>query len=274
MDSERKMVTPMLQKMSILQSIMKGLLAVSLVMSANALACETGLICPGATVYPDDYSAGFAQVIAINPSTGQITVKGNYSSSYGRYSVEQLAIPTGCMQGMCVGDRVIPSNYSAGYASIIAINTYKKTFTVKGNYSDNYSRYSAQSLATLSGCYRGVCVGENVIPSDYSNGYATVIAFNPVSRVFTVKGNYSSTYGYYERGKLAREKGCVSGICVGDQVFPDDYTAGYATVVAVSRENRTITLRGNYSSSYGRYSPERLAILKACEDYDADARRE
>lgn len=188
---------------------------ISFVGSSAAFACPSGsadLICPDDKVYPESYRDGYATVIAVSPNTGIVTVNGNYSSSDDRYTVNDLAVATGCLGNFCVGEgkgeQVIPESYNDGYATVIAVNPHSGKLTVKGNYSSSYERYTPDQIAKQSGCMERICVGDKVFPDTYSNGYAIVKAINPATKLFTVKGNHGSSYGRYQSYQLSVIEEC------------------------------------------------------------------
>lgn len=197
---------------SFLKNLSRALVVgISIVGSSAAFACPTGsadLICPGDIVYPESYISGYATVIAVNPNTGIVTVKGVYESSYGRYTVNELAVPTGCLGSFCVGEQVIPESYSNRYATVIAVNPHSRKLTLKGNNDSMYGRYTSKEIAKQSGCMERICVGDKVFPNTYSQGYAIVKAFNPATKLFTVQGNYDSSYGRYRSYQLSVIEEC------------------------------------------------------------------
>lgn len=161
---------------------------------------------PGTRVFPDAYSQGYATVIGVHPSTGVVTVEGNISKNYNRYSADTIAFANGCFKGICVGERWLPQSYSQGYATVIAINPQKGTLTVLGDQSDDYHRFTPGQLDSLKGCYSGFCVGERVLPDTYESGYATVVAVSPGRGVITVLGNQSTSYHRFTPGQLMKMK--------------------------------------------------------------------
>lgn len=108
-----------------------------------------GSICVGQKVIPNTYNQGVATVKAINFAKQTFTTMGNFSSTYGRYQDIKLAETSGCLSGICVGDRVLPRTFNQGYAVVKAINFLTGEFTVMGNFSSSYGRYRAQDLARL-----------------------------------------------------------------------------------------------------------------------------
>ncbi len=210
----------------------------------------------GDQVIPDNYSNGYANVISLFPN--DVVVRGNFSSSNARYSYDQIALMQGCLARSCVNDQVIPENYSNGYATVKAINFSTQKFTVLGNFSSSYSRFSAESLALTSGCLGDKCVNEQVIPNNYSNGHATIKAVNQTRNTLTVLGNFSSSYTRVSGDNVAKMQGCMNGICVGDRVVPYNYTNGYATVKAINMSTGEFTVLGNFSSTYSRYRAHQL----------------
>ena len=188
---------------------MKSIIAISMLLLAQAAySCPEGQVCSGQVVIPDNYTRGFAEVIAINTSTDVITVKGNLSRDFHRYPMSQLALTEGCLDRICVDNKVIPDSYTKGYADVKGINYHSNRFVVKGNFSNEYHRYRSDKMAKTRGCLRGICVGDKVFPDSYSRGYAEVRAINHDSRKYVVKGNLSDKYHRYEKRELALMEAC------------------------------------------------------------------
>ncbi len=106
-------------------------------------------VCMDQKVIPDTYSRGFAFVEGINKYRRTFTVKVNLSRDYHRNKHRELAFTRGCLNGFCTGDQVVPFNYGRGFAIVQAINPTLGSFTVLGNLSSDYHRYSSLQMRIL-----------------------------------------------------------------------------------------------------------------------------
>ena len=113
------------------------------------------------------------------------------------YSVDRLALPSGCLGNACVGDTVYPDDLNHKGAEVLAVNSHTQKVTVRSNKSGSTYRYSKNRLALKKGCIEGICVGDTVLPDDLNHRGAIVLAVNPYTQKVTVRSNQSgSTYRY------------------------------------------------------------------------------
>lgn len=92
-------------------------------------------VCVGDKVFPSDWDHVYGgQVIAISMSDKKLFIKSNSTGKNYFKPVSQLAVPKGCMQGYCVGQKVYPRTWTHSYGGqIMAINKITSKFTVKSN---------------------------------------------------------------------------------------------------------------------------------------------
>jgi hypothetical protein len=226
---------------------MRKLLLLSLALaSQQALACipvATSMICSGDTVYKgSSYSQG-ATVIAENQYAQQVTVRSKSTGSLFVENVSDLDIANGCLGQLCVGTKVLKgSSYSQG-ATIIAINYYAQTLTVRSISTSSMFVERGEDLDVTNGCIENLCIGERVYKGNsYSQG-ATVIGINYYKRTVNVRSNSTSSLFSENLSDVDLTKGCVGTVCVNDKVYKgSEYSQG-ASVLAVNAANYTATIR-------------------------------
>ncbi len=168
---------------------------------------------------------------------------------------------------ICPGDTVYKgSDYTLG-AVVMGVNPYRKTATVRSNYSGNNASENVIDLHITRGCLDRVCVGELVFKgSEYTQG-ATVVAINPHKGLLTVKSVYSGNLAVESVRRIHMSRGCVHGICVGDKVYKgSEYTEG-ALVVGINHQEKTVTVKSVYSGNLQTENPKYLDITTLCADY-------
>ena len=175
---------------------------------------------------------------------------------------------------ICPGETVYKgSSYSSG-ATILGVNQFKNTVTVRSNYSGNNNTENVTDLYITRGCIGHVCVGNVVYKgSSYSSG-ATVLAINPHQGTVTVKSNYSGNLNVEYSQGVDLVRGCLYGICVGDTVYKGSSYSSGATVIAINYQNRTVTVKSNYSGNLNVEDPRNLDVTNMCADYGQDYRQQ
>ncbi len=151
----------------------------------------------GDVVIPDNYNSSKAKVVAMGYNSEVMVKSTSYYSSNERVSLSNLAVTTGCLNNICVGDKVIPSSYSSSKATVVGINFAKQKFVVKSDsYYGDFERFSIDRLAATKGCIRSICVGEKVYTAN-SRGSSTVKAVNVYSGKIVIQSD--SYYSSFER---------------------------------------------------------------------------
>ena len=166
----------------------KLIIGLTLLSSISSFACINnieGKLCVGDTVVPDNSSRTYT-IKSINPRTKMLQVIRN-STSY-RKTISQLGLTRGCMDGLCVGDTVVPDNSSRTY-TIKSINPHTKQYQVVRN-STSYRKTISQ-LGLTRGCMDGLCVGDTVVPDNSSRTY-TIKSINPHTKQYQVVRNSTS----------------------------------------------------------------------------------
>lgn len=169
---------------------------------------------------------------------------------------------------ICPGDTVYKgSEYSRG-GTVVGINPYRNTATVRSINSGNVFEENVADLDVAKGCVGPVCVGKRVWKgSEYSRG-AVVRGVNPYHRSATVQSINSSNYFEESIGDLAVSSGCLYGVCVGDKVYKgNDYSRG-ATVVGINFYASSVTVQSINNGSVFEEDPRSLDVTNACNEYD------
>jgi preprotein translocase subunit YajC len=151
-----------------------GLISFLTLSAASALACPHSrqeFICPGDTVV--DSSGYQGRVAAVNPF--QKTAAVNYGGSTNEnHEYANLALGVGCIDGVCVGDRVVDSSGYAGH--VVGVNPYNDTLAI--NYGGSTSElHEVNDVALGQGCILGYCVGDKVVDSSGYSGEIIAVNF-------------------------------------------------------------------------------------------------
>jgi hypothetical protein len=162
----------------------------------TSFAC-TEELCIGTRIIPEGYTHGYADVVSYDSVKRFYTVKGNESTGYHLVTIRAISMMTGCLDNICVGDKVIPDSYTFGYATVKGINHSLQTIVLQGSHSSIYHRKLSLELAQTKGCLHGICVGDKVLPNNYTEGYAVVNAINFTNSTVTVLGSKSKSYHKY-----------------------------------------------------------------------------
>jgi hypothetical protein len=156
-----------------------------------------GQVCTGDKVLKgSSYSQG-AMIVGINYFNQTLTVKSVASGNLAVEQLQDLDLTRGCIDDVCVGDRVFKgSSYSLG-ADVVALNYGRSTLTVKSVASGNLAIENKSDLDVTKGCLGNICVNDLVFKgTSYSQG-ATVLAINT--------GSYRATVKSVASGNLASE---------------------------------------------------------------------
>jgi hypothetical protein len=107
--------------------------------------------CVGDSVIPDNAVSGSAPVLAINAEKNQCVLnKARIGTSAYFVRCDQLSVKKGCLNDICVGDKVIPYNATSGSAVINAINFVKGRYTVNLKWiGSKWLRYKADQLTVI-----------------------------------------------------------------------------------------------------------------------------
>lgn len=186
---------------------------------------------------------------------------------------------------VCVGDIVFPDLFANDVidgARVKAVNMTTGKFIVLslGRNSDGrLYQYDLSDLSIPKGCLDNVCVGAHVYPDSFSNTVtagAKVKAINHFKNKVTLISQGRNSDGKLYRlstSGLSRTKGCLSQICVGDRVFPDNFSSNLvdgAKVLAINYQTKTFTVISdgqNGDKKLYRYLANRLFIIFECNDY-------
>lgn len=160
----------------------------TLLASFGALACgqpDTAYLCPGAKVHPDNWThSQGGTVVSYNPSTGVIKVRSSSTGNTANFGVRDLGVTQGCIDHVCVGDRVHPDNWTHSQgATVVSVNPHTRNIKILSRSTGNTANTNARDLGLARGCSEGICVGDTVSPDSWTHSQgATVISINPVTR--------------------------------------------------------------------------------------------
>lgn len=160
------------------RSNVSGNLALENVYDLDVTQGCLGEVCVGEKILKgSSYSQG-ANVVGINYSRQTLTVRSLVSGNLAVENLNDLEVTRGCIENLCVGDRVFKgTSYSQG-ADVQAINHYKRTVTVRSVVSGNLAVEILSDLFLPKGCLGSVCVNDRVFKgTSYSQG-ASVVAIN------------------------------------------------------------------------------------------------
>lgn len=119
-----------------------------------------------------------------------------------------------------------------------------------------------------------ICPGETVYKgSSYSSG-ATILGVNQFKNTVTVRSNYSGNNNTENVTDLYITRGCIGHVCVGNVVYKGSSYSSGATVIAINYQNRTVTVKSNYSGNLNVEDPRNLDVTNMCADYGQDYRQQ
>lgn len=168
--------------------------------------------------------------------------------------------------GICLGDRVVPSFFREGHAKVISLDLSLNTANVQKNNGRIYSRIPLSGLYLTKGCFLGGCVGEDTVinSSDYETDQ--IVGYNKTLSLYLVQ---RGPFKYFQlpRVKLALSKGCLQGICFGDIVVAKDHSLVFGFVKGISPDEKYIVVKGKFRKKFLRFSPEELIFKEAQHNY-------
>ncbi|MBD63582.1 MAG: hypothetical protein CME62_00105 [Halobacteriovoraceae bacterium] len=213
----------------------------------------------GDRVYPDNWSHGLgATVLQYNHRTGEYRIKSNQSGSVFTFTAENLSVAYGCIASVCVTDKVFPENWDHALgAQVLAQNSIKQTLIVKSNQSGSVFSFSVDNLLLGDGCVNAMCVGDHVYPLNWSHALgAEVIAMSDVNdtrrseMVFKIKSKQSGSVFSFSRDNLAVTRGCHDGFCVGQRVYPRNWSHSLGgTILALHKRQGVFVVKSNQSGN-------------------------
>lgn len=246
--------------------------AVFLFSSASAFAggnCpRTGdnYICAGDTVI-DTEDGWSGTVMGANPWSNQVSVRWTSDArGFARYQmtslgVRNLAVNSGCLGRVCVGDRVYDTD--SGWSGVVkGVNPHNNKAAVLFDSDKNgFGRYQMESkyapnLSVERGCLRGFCVGDQVF--DMKDGWSgTVKAISKRSGLATVLWTSDSRgFARHQRSSLSVSGLSNSRFCADyshthrSQDYYIPYPSGYSNPVRLENpafdRDSYYTVRGNY----------------------------
>ena len=186
--------------------LLTAFVGILLTSSVQALACphsQEMFICPGDKVV--DQSGNIGRASGVNRFKNTISI--NYGGSAdGIENMRTVFLGVGCIDGICVGDKVIDESGNRG--RVDAVNPYNSMVAISyGGSADGLERVN--TLALGMGCVLGYCVGDEVTDEsgnrgviDGVNRYNQTAAVNyggsasGISRIRDLSSSvYCATYG-------------------------------------------------------------------------------
>lgn len=177
---------------------------------------------------------------------------------------QAMACQVGGEAGICPGDVVYKgTDYSQG-ATVVAINRYKNTATVRSNYNGNMGEELIADLYLTEGCLGRICVSDTVFKgTDYSEG-ATIVAIHPSTGEVVARSVYNGNIAVESVSELYMSSGCQAKLCVGETVYKGtDYSQG-AKIVAVQPNSKQVLVRSNYNGNIGIELASSLSVTRGC----------
>jgi hypothetical protein len=177
---------------------------------------------------------------------------------------QAMACQVGGEPAICPGEVVYKgTDYSQG-ATVVAINRYKNTATVRSNYNGNMGEELIADLYLTTGCTGRFCVNDLVYKgTDYSQG-ATIIAIHPSTGQVVARSNYNANLGVESVSDLYLTRGCIGKLCVDGLVYKGtDYSQG-ATIVAIQPNVNQVIVRSNYNGNLGIELASSLSVTRGC----------
>ena len=133
-----------------------------------------GEICVGDTIHCASWSAKGAEVLGINPHTGELRIRSNYSGKAVSIDKENAYISKSgtCLDNferagyekVCVGEKVYKRGWTWRGGVVLAINPHTKLFLVKSNKSGQLVLLKPLNLFIRGSCIGGICIETTVYP--------------------------------------------------------------------------------------------------------------
>ena len=105
-----------------------------------------------------------------------------------------------------------------------------------------------------------ICSGDTVYPEGFSAEGARVLGVNPVDK--TVRAQSNQNGGRVISFSLSEISlvGCMWGICSGDTVYPEGFSAKGATVLGVNPVREKIRVRSNQNGMVRSFSRSEISL--------------
>lgn len=167
---------------------LKIITCVMLLSISSTFACDTS-VCSEEKVIPLHYTGGYATVKAVVSSGEEVMVQSSNNGSISKQSIFDLALTKGCLEGICVGTKVYPRYYTGGFATVEGISKIHRVVMVKSSNDGKLYKEAVLELPKSEGCYKGLCVGDQVYPASYSGGYAIIKGINKIYKFAMVESS-------------------------------------------------------------------------------------
>lgn len=168
---------------------------------------------------------------------------------------------------ICAGDRVVTPAGNTG--RVLGVNVYERTVAVDLDYYSDNNTYDIEAILFTRGCVLGICAGQKAVSP--SNNTGVVIGVNPFRQKIAIDLDYYSDNNVYNARDVFAGRGCLPGVCVGDDVVTPSGNTG--TVIGVNTSRGLVSVDLDYYSDNNSYHYSRLAVSRACNDYTPEARQ-
>lgn len=173
---------------------------------------------------------------------------------------------------VCSGDTVFKGDIYSRGAVVLGLNLYHKSASVQSNNNGEIHEENIADLDFTKGCVDHLCVGAKVYKgSDYSRG-GTVLAVNPIHRTATVKSVNNGELKEEQIADLARTRGCLFGVCVGDKIYKGETYSHGGIVRATNFRTRLVIVESINNRELNVEDPRDLDLINACDDYGNEIR--
>lgn len=224
-----------------------------------------GDVCMGDRFYNVQREFRLVTVVGLDRSTNTFSLRfednGGIGGGWGR---EVLAATTGCMQGLCVGQRFYNISRDFRIVSIVGLQQegrFVLRFEDNGGIGGNWS---TTDLAAMTGCSGDICVGATAYNISRDSRKVTVVGIQPDTRLILRFEDNGGVGGNWTRQDLALAKGCVGLVCVGDRLLNTQRGYRMVRVLAIDLYSRFVLQFEDNGTIGGNWTSNDLAALKGC----------
>jgi len=144
-----------------------------------------------------------SKVVGIFPSDRTIIVRDNFFGDIRTLPIDNVAVTSGCVNSLCVGDKVITQNRRD---STIEGFFSDGTMVVKDTFFSDLRTVGQDSIAITTGCTEMFCVGDKTITR--ANRESTIVGFYGNGTI-VLKDSFFGDYRLANAYDLA----LISGVC-------------------------------------------------------------
>lgn len=233
--------------------------ALSLLTINSSFACYSDrdlTVCPGDTAVVNNY---LTKIVGVNPRTQQVSAR-YASGTITTANIANITLGKGCAGSACVGNRAVANNY---LTTIVGVN--KLTNKVSAQYaSGTITTLTADQVGIGQGCLKGYCVGDKAVANNY---LTRIVGINRIQK--TISAQYASgTITTLPVVNASIGKGCIDGVCVGDQAVVNNYNV---RIVGVNPFYKKVSAQ-YASGTITTVDINNVFVSNYCLDYDSNSR--